>query len=206
MHEDQAMILRVAVVDPLPMFRHGMMAVITAAGYGAEEIDDAVSWAAVPERRIVVLTVQTLADWTELDAICRGSAGNGVIAVLDRPEPAAYVRALRAGAVAAIPRESPPEALRAVLNAAAAGQSLIPTDALRGLTEPESDTDADRSPSPDEVAWLRQLARGDSVAEVAGRSGYSERMMFRLLRELYARLGKRNRTEALIHAQERGWL
>jgi DNA-binding NarL/FixJ family response regulator len=207
-HEDQAMVPRVAVVDPLPLFRHGVIAAITAAGYGAEETDDAVSWAAVPERRIVVLTVQALADWVTLDAVCRGAAGNSVIAVLDRPEPAAYVRALNTGAVAAIPRDAPLDTLRAVLDAAADGKSLIPTDALRALTRPEGEAgaNADRSPSADELSWLRQLARGDNVAEVAGRSGYSERMMFRLLRDLYARLGKRNRTEALIHAQEQGWL
>ncbi|GIJ72667.1 response regulator transcription factor [Virgisporangium ochraceum] len=206
--EDRAMVLRVAVVDPLPLLRHGMIAAITAAGYGAEETDDVVSWAAVPERRIVVLTVQALADWATLDEVCRGAPGNGVIAVLDRPQPAAYVRALNSGAVAAIPRDASPDTLRAVLDAAVDGKSLIPTDVLRALTRVEGrpDADADRTPSSDEISWLRQLARGDSVAELAGRSGYSERMMFRLLRDLYARLGKRNRTETLIHAQEQGWL
>jgi hypothetical protein len=79
------MVLRVAVVDPLPLFRHGVIAATTATGYDAEETDDAVSWAAVPERRILVLTVQSLADWVTLDAVCRGAAGNGVIAVLDDP-------------------------------------------------------------------------------------------------------------------------
>jgi DNA-binding NarL/FixJ family response regulator len=128
--------------------------------------------------------------------------------VLDRPEPAAYVRALKSGAVAAISRDASPAALCAVLDAAADGKSVIPTDALRALTRPEGEAaaSADRPPSADELSWLRQLARGDTVADVAGRSGYSERMMFRLLRDLYARLGKRNRTAALIHAQEQGWL
>lgn len=208
MHDDQAMVLRVAVVDPLPLFRHGVIAAITAAGYGAEETDDAVAWAAVPERRIVVLTVQALADWVTLAEVCRGAAGNGVIAVLDRPNTDVYVRALNSGAVAAIPRDAPPATLRAVLAAAVDGQSLIPTNALRALTRSDDNADgnADRPPSADELSWLRQLAHGDSVATVASRSGYSERMMFRLLRDLYTRLGKRNRTEALIHAQEQGWL
>jgi DNA-binding CsgD family transcriptional regulator len=41
---------------------------------------------------------------------------------------------------------------------------------------------------------------------VANLAGYSERAMFRLLRGLYARIGVRNRTEALMRAKERGWL
>ncbi|MFG2106481.1 hypothetical protein Q2K19_22295 [Micromonospora soli] len=201
------MVPRVAVVDPLPLFRRGVVAAITAAGYGVEEPDDAVTWAAVPERRIVVLTVQAPGDWAMLDAVCRGAAGNGVIAVLDRPEPAAYVRALTSGAVAAIPRDAPPAVLRAVLDAAADGKSLIPTEALRALIRPEAGPDVgDAVPSADEISWLRRLARGDSVAEVADRSGYSERMMFRLLRDVYTRMGKRNRTEALMHAKDQGWL
>jgi DNA-binding NarL/FixJ family response regulator len=31
-------------------------------------------------------------------------------------------------------------------------------------------------------------------------------MMFRLLRDLYTRLGASNRTEALMRARDRGWI
>jgi DNA-binding CsgD family transcriptional regulator len=44
------------------------------------------------------------------------------------------------------------------------------------------------------------------VVRLADRAGYSERAMFRLLRQLYLRIGARNRTEALMRAHERGWL
>ena len=52
----------------------------------------------------------------------------------------------------------------------------------------------------------RELAGGVTVAQLAAQVGYSERMMFRLLRELYDRLHVRGRTDALMLARERGWL
>jgi hypothetical protein len=44
------------------------------------------------------------------------------------------------------------------------------------------------------------------VARLAATVGYSERMMFRLLADLYARLGADNRTRALMRARDEGWL
>ncbi|GAA5198396.1 hypothetical protein GCM10023322_71670 [Rugosimonospora acidiphila] len=40
------------------------------------------------------------------------------------------------------------------------------------------------------------MADGGTAAELARAAGYSERMMFRLLRVLYRKLPARNRTEA----------
>ena len=60
--------------------------------------------------------------------------------------------------------------------------------------------------SPADNRRLRELARGTTVGRLAADVGYSERMMFRLLRELYARLGAGNRTDALVKAQAKGWL
>lgn len=57
-----------------------------------------------------------------------------------------------------------------------------------------------------EISWIRQLTQGLAVARLAERAGYSERMMFRLLRDLYQRWGVANRTEAIIHARDNGWL
>jgi DNA-binding NarL/FixJ family response regulator len=57
-----------------------------------------------------------------------------------------------------------------------------------------------------EISWLRELAGGLTVAQLAERSGYSERAMFRLLRRVYVRMQVRNRTEALLRAREQGLL
>ena len=44
-----------------------------------------------------------------------------------------------------------------------------------------------------------------TVNQLAAKARYSERMMFRLLRELYSRFGARTKVEALMLAREQGW-
>jgi DNA-binding CsgD family transcriptional regulator len=56
------------------------------------------------------------------------------------------------------------------------------------------------------VAWIVELSRGSTVVALAERYGYSERVMFRRLGEVYARLGAMNRAEALVAAERFGLL
>jgi DNA-binding NarL/FixJ family response regulator len=118
-----------------------------------------------------------------------------------------YVRALTAGAVTAVPRDAPPEGVREVFEAAMRGTSLLPIEVVRVLASPsEPAPHAPDMPTQREIEWLRQLAGGMTIAQLADGAGYSERAMFRLLRALYAKLNVKTRTEALMHARERGWL
>jgi DNA-binding NarL/FixJ family response regulator len=56
----------------------------------------------------------------------------------------------------------------------------------------------------EEVGWLADLAAGETVARIAHETGYSERAMFRRLREVYERLGVTSRTEAIVAAERLG--
>jgi DNA-binding NarL/FixJ family response regulator len=70
-----------------------------------------------------------------------------------------------------------------------------------------SQPEADTGPlTAQEIDWLRRLTDGTSVSRLADHVGYSERMMFRLLAQTYAKLGVDNRTKAIIQARDRGWL
>jgi DNA-binding NarL/FixJ family response regulator len=130
-----------------------------------------------------------------------------VVAMLSDGAVATYVRALASGAVAALPRDAQPAKVRATVEAVIDGRIELPIDVLRSLTSSNTPTEADSSmPSPRELEWLSLLAAGVTVAALAERARYSERMMFRLLRELYKRMHVNNRTEALLLARERGWL
>jgi DNA-binding CsgD family transcriptional regulator len=51
----------------------------------------------------------------------------------------------------------------------------------------------------------RASLRSD-CGQLAEQAGYSERAMFRLLKNIYSRLGVRNRTQALMLAKDQGWL
>lgn len=203
------MVLRVAVTDPFPLFRHGVRMALAEAGFDAESPTDLLSWARIDEPRLMLFTVRTVQDWDLLPELCRARAGTAVIAVLEDASVPASVRALNAGAAGILPRNATLPTMREVVDAAVRGDSLVPTPVLRALAEQQpSDDPATETgrPSAAEREWLRHLARGDNVATVATRAGYSERMMFRLLRDLYTKIGAANRTEAMIKAHDEGWI
>ncbi|GAA4474683.1 response regulator transcription factor [Phytohabitans houttuyneae] len=197
--------VRIAVADPLPVFRRGVMAILREAGYEPEAPEDLLAWIRDEERKAIVITVRSDADWNLLDALHRATADVVVVALLDQLSVDASVRALRAGAACVIARDVSPSSLREAFSAAVRGQSLVPVEVLRALIDPVEKPPVDQ-PSSQERDWLRGLAQGMTVGRLAVDAGYSERMMFRLLRGLYTRLGADNRTDALIKAQARGWL
>jgi DNA-binding NarL/FixJ family response regulator len=201
------MLVHVAVSDPLPMFRHGVMATLHEAGFVSEAPEDLLVWIGDAQRKVIFLTLRSPDDWTLLVDLRRARADLLVIGAVEDATTSAYVRALTAGAVGVLPRSAPPGDVRDAFAAATSGRSVLPIDVVRALTDPARDSRPDGDiPSPREIDWLHQLAGGLTVGQLAARVGYSERMMFRLLRELYDRLQVKGRTEALMLARQRGWL
>jgi DNA-binding NarL/FixJ family response regulator len=186
------------------MFRQGVMACLKDMPVETELPADLRAWAHDAERRVVLLTVQEATDWDLLSDLCQ-LPGMVVIAMLDEATVSGYLRAISTGAAGAIPRTASKVTLRAVFQAAVEDSTLLPTDVVRALAGRGAEKTAEH-PSTREIGWLRDLANGVSVARIAEDAGYSERMMFRLLRDLYTRLGTRNRTEALMLARERDWI
>lgn len=201
------MSVRIAVSDPLPVFRRGIMAVLGDAGFEPRTPEELVAWIREEQRPVVLLTLLSSDDWRLLAQLREARADIMVIAVLDDTSIRAHVQALLNGAVTAVARGAPPDTIREVFEKAVTGSSVLPVGVIRALTtSPRLSEEDEDVPSIQEVGWLRELALGTTVARLADRAGYSERAMFRLLRALYVRLGARNRTEALIMAQDRGWL
>ncbi|WP_432573662.1 hypothetical protein [Kineococcus sp. SYSU DK005] len=116
-----------------------------------------------------------------------------------------HLAALRAGAHGVVHAGAPVGELIAVIDAAARGFTVLPAPVARALCAPLAIPAAPQV-SPQERAWLRQLATGACTAQLAARSSYCEREMYRLLRRTYQRLGAANRTEALLIAQRAGLL
>lgn len=201
------MSVRIAVSDPLPLFRRGIIATLGEAGFELEDPDDLLTWIREEQRRVVILTLRSPHDWALLARLREHRPDVLVVAVLEDASVPGYVQAVLAGATAVLPRDAPVETVRRVFGAAVQGQSLLPAEVVRALATPTQPLgDHGDEAAVQEIGWLRELANGATVARVAGRAGYSERAMYRLLRDLYARLGVRNRTEALMLARERGWL
>lgn len=196
---------RVAISDPLPAFCRGVAAILREAGLEAEAPSDLLAWADDDQAKLLFLTVRTPQDWTLLEQLTEHDPDALVVAMLEDASVPGHVRALTAGAVTTLPRDASPPVIRETYEAIIAGRSLVPTAVLRALVRRPAEHETDR-PSPRERDWLRDLAGGMTVNQLAAKSGYSERMMFRLLRDLYSRFGARTKVEALMLARENGWL
>jgi DNA-binding NarL/FixJ family response regulator len=196
---------RVAISDPLPAFCRGVAAILREAGLEAETPSDLLAWADDDEVKVLFLSVITPRDWSLLERLTERDPEAVVVAMLEDPGVPSYVRALTAGAVIALPRDASPSAIREAYEAIITGRSLIPTPVLHALVRRPAELEAGR-PSPREREWMRDLAGGMTVSQLAAKAGYSERMMFRLLRDLYSRFGASTKVEALMLARENGWL
>lgn len=194
----------IAVVDPLPMFRHGMTAALEAAGHAVESPVDIMAWARHQTVTLVLLTVQSEHDWELLGRLGAGES-HIVIALLDNESALFGARAVGAGARSVLSREVTVETLLRTVQATIAGQAVMPAAVVAALTS-DARGGAEHGPSADQLSWLRQLANGATVAQLADRAGYSERAMFRLLRALYRQLGVHSRIQAIMRAHEAGWL
>lgn len=196
--------IRVAVVDPLPLFQHGVAAALSAGGYAVETPSDVLAWVRLPGSSVVLLTVRSEPDW-EVLGLLRGSAGqHRVIAVLDNASAVSGARAVKTGATSVISRYATVERLRHAVAATCDGQSVMPAEVASALAGgPPAD---DWLPSPAQLSWLRQLAAGVTVEQLATETRYSERAMYRLLKTLYQQMGADTRLEAIMSAQRRGWL
>jgi DNA-binding NarL/FixJ family response regulator len=194
--------VRVAVVDPLPMFRQGVMAILSADGHRVDTPADLVVWASRRNSALVLLTLAGEGDWRLLQRVCEVPAPPPVIAVTDGVAAGLGARAIRNGARSVLQRDAAAELLRRTVEATLDGQSVMPAAVTAVLGLP---METPRVPAAGAV-WLRELAAGTTVAQLAVRSGYSERAMFRLLRALYRQMGVDTRVEALMRAREWGWL
>ena len=107
-----------------------------------------------------------------------------------------------------MPRDAGVRAVLQIVEALGRGESVVPLSVVRMLAAhlPAADEEPGRETtlSGKEIDWLRQLARGVTVRQLANSAGYSERMMFRILRNVYSRMHVNTRTQALFLAREHG--
>jgi DNA-binding NarL/FixJ family response regulator len=188
------------------MFRKGVVAVLSAAGYAADDPEDVVMWADQPSTAVVVLTLGADQGWQLLSQL-QEQSGTAVVALVDDVDAVTAARALRAGARSVLSRQVTAAVLCRTIEAILDGHAVLPLEAAAVLAAGEGTGDrGEAMPSEEQRTWLRRLASGTTVARLAGDAGYSERAMYRLLQTLYEQMGVDGRMQAIIHAQTRGWL
>jgi DNA-binding NarL/FixJ family response regulator len=193
--------VRVAVVDRAPAYRRGLELALSEAGYRVEHPADMGRWAEAPGVRALVATCRSGGEARRL-ALARARGSDAVaVALLGDASPVAYREVLETGVESAVARDASLDCIVDVVGAAVDRRTVLPTDVARTLARGEED---DHSIEEQQAEWLRALARGVTVEELAESVGYSERAMYRQLRQIYERLGASNRTEALLQALRRG--
>jgi DNA-binding NarL/FixJ family response regulator len=111
-------------------------------------------------------------------------------------------RALTAGAVGYLLKDSSAEELIAALRNAAAGQRTLPAAVARALAEHTPRADL----TPRELEVLRLVAKGLENTEVASVIGCAPGTIKIHLQHIFAKLGTSDRTEAVTIAFRRGYL
>jgi NarL family two-component system response regulator YdfI len=188
------------------MFRRGVAAALSSLGHVVEEPTDAAAWLHERPGGIVLLTLHSTEDLDQLTALCSLRPHPLVVALPSGDVPLLGVQAMRAGARSVLTRAATMPALQRAVSATLNGEAVMPAEVAdllvtqQGLRPPRH-----WAPSSHQLAWLRKLADGWTVARLASDSGYSERAMYRLLQALYQQMGVRTRLEAVITAHEERW-
>jgi DNA-binding NarL/FixJ family response regulator len=222
--------IRVLVVDDQELVRLGFCVILDAAdgitvvGEAANG-EAAVSQVAEHEPDVVLMDIR-MPGMDGLEAT-RRITGSPEAARSASPDPTTppkvvmlttfdlddYVyEALRAGASGFLLKDSPRHDLIAAVRAAAAGDALLAPSVTRRLIEQFARRPPETSPSPSQLASLTArerdvlllLARGHSNAEIATVLFVSEATVKTHVGNLLAKLGLRDRVQAVILAYETG--
>ena len=221
------MTIRVLVVDDQELVRAGFCVILDMAdgiAVAGEAADGAaaVTQAAALQPDVVLMDVR-MPGMDGLEAtrlITAGPAGPPArpagppkVVMLTTFDLDDYVyEALRAGASGFLLKDSPRADLIAAVRAAAAGDALLAPSVTRRLIEAFARRPAETMPSPARLASLTArerdvlllLARGRSNAEIAAALFVSDATVKTHVGNLLAKLGLRDRVQAVILAYETG--
>jgi len=211
--------IRVLVVDDQELVRAGFCVILGAAD-GIEVIGDAADG-----EQAVALAEALTPDVVLMDIRMPGMDGLAATRLITAGQPAPKVvmlttfdlddyvyEALRAGASGFLLKDSPRADLIAAVRAAAAGDALLAPSVTRRLIEAFARRPPEAAPSPSRLASvtarekdvLLLLARGRSNAEIAVTLFVSEATVKTHVASLLAKLGLRDRVQAVILAYETG--
>jgi two-component system response regulator DesR len=201
-------VVRVLLAEDMLMIRGALVALL--------RYEDDLAVVAETDRgdRIVPLALESRPDVAVIDIdlpgmdgiIAAGELGRAVpgcrsLILTSLGKPGHLRRALAAGALGFILKDAPPEHLAEAIRAVAAGDRVVdPQLALDALTLAENPL------TPRERDVLRLAADGCGPVEIAHRLSLSPGTVRNSLTTLVAKLGARNRMDAVRIAEDAGWL
>ncbi len=204
--------IRVVVADDHPIVRQGLVALLEAEPdmeVVADVADGRAALVAVsaehPDVVLMDLRMDEM-DGVEATRLVRERHTSVAVLVLttyDTDE--AIVRAVEAGAVGYMLKDSPTDDLVNAVRRAAAGETVLAPAISTRLAERLHTVSPDAL-TPREIGVLRKVADGNTNAEIAGLLYISEATVKTHLIHIYAKLAVSDRAAAVARAFERGIL
>lgn len=191
-----------AVRDPIAMVRVAVARTMPVDIVVVEPVD-LVDWAGSDAAAMVVVSAVSPADWGLVRRLRAASPTIPIVVLLHQPAAIDYREAFHAGATSSVDRAAEPDVIGQVIRSARDRQALIPSGVAAAIA---GGTRVDLVLSPEERSWLRQLAAGTPITDVAYQCGFSRRTMARQLRRVYLRLGAERQTAAIATAVRLGLL
>jgi DNA-binding NarL/FixJ family response regulator len=196
----------VVVAGRVPAFAAGLAAILAEGGFEVARPPRPAPWIQQRSTAVAVIAVHAAEDLDQVRSLADEFPELVLVAVLPADEDGWYARALRRGAHAAVAWSSSPLEIVEAVRAARDGRTVLPTAVARSLARSSMDRPRGTPLLAREVHWLRVLAGGGSVVQLARAEGYSQREIFRRLSDVYRRMGARNRHEAIALAGQWGLL
>lgn len=200
------MLTLVAAVNTPRLLALGLSRDLEEWGYSVEPVADPRAWARNHSITLLLVVVRSMDDVAFLAELTKDLPSAAVVALLDPMSMERLYLCLGAGARGCISADWSTEDMAMALEAGLRGMTIMPTSVALRLAATETTRTSVRSLTSTQQDWLRDLASGTTVHALATQVGFSEREMYRRLRQVYRAIGCTTRTEALIRASACGML
>ena len=188
----------VAAVNTPRLLFLGLSRELEESGYSVEPVDDPRGWARSHPEAAMFVAVRTPHDVDFLIDLISDIPTIAVVALLDPMSLEQIHLCLGAGARGCVSMDWSSGDLALVLDVGRRGMATMPATLARNLAATKTEGTFARGLTNTQRAWLRDLASGTTVHALATQVGFSERVMYRRLSQVYRKMGCATRTEALI--------
>jgi DNA-binding NarL/FixJ family response regulator len=210
--------IRVLLVDDHDVFRHGLAQLLRDEGLdvvaeaSGGEAGVRLTAELAPDVVLMDLSMPGMSGVEATRAIAAAGGGARVVVLSLSDDDAAMLEALLAGAAGYLPKEATLEQIVAAVQAAAAGDAVIPPrvapEVLRRLraAEPTRPADGDGAVelSEREHEVLRLIVEGRDNAAIAAELFISPNTVKSHVASIFAKLGVESRLQASVQALRRG--
>jgi DNA-binding NarL/FixJ family response regulator len=204
-------VIRVVVADDQAAVRDGLVALLSVTA-GVEVVGEAADGAAAvaaaealrPDVVLMDLRMPGVDGVEATRRIGQSAPGVRVVVLTTHADDASILKALRAGATGYLTKESGRAEIARAIEAAASGQSVLDDGVTAALLAAAVDVSAATDLTPREAEVLTLIARGKSNTEIAEELFVSAATVKTHINNLFAKIGVRDRAQAVRYALRYG--